>query len=66
MRKQFCQIAVGNCYCLKLPKCWLQFKRNKSIVSFITIFGARSFPIATVIHSGEGVFKGGLHLDPFE
>jgi len=26
MRKQFYQTAFGNCYGLKLPKCWLQFK----------------------------------------
>jgi len=27
MRKQFHQTALGNCYGLKLPKCWLQFKK---------------------------------------
>jgi len=36
---QFYQTALGNCYCLKLPKYWLRFK-NKFIVSFITIFSA--------------------------
>jgi len=25
IRKQFYQTALGNCYRLKLPKCWLQF-----------------------------------------
>jgi len=29
--KQFCRTALGNCYGLKLPKCWLQFKKNKFI-----------------------------------
>ena len=27
IRKQFYQTALGNCYGLKLPKCWLQFKK---------------------------------------
>jgi len=26
IRKQFYQTVLGNCYGLKLPKCWLQFK----------------------------------------
>jgi len=33
-RKQFYQTAVGNCYGLKLQKCWLQFKKNKFLVSY--------------------------------
>jgi len=32
-----------NGYGLKLPKCWLQFKK-KNIVSFVIIFGILSFP----------------------
>jgi len=27
IRKQFCQTALGNCYGLKLAKCWLQLKK---------------------------------------
>ena len=26
--KQFCQTALGNCYGLKLPKCWLQLRKK--------------------------------------
>jgi len=43
MRKQFYQTALGNCYGLKLPKCWLQFKIKNFIVSFIIIFVTLSF-----------------------
>jgi len=25
---RFYQTALGNCYCFKLPKCWLQFKKK--------------------------------------
>jgi len=32
MRKQFYQTALGNCYDLKLQKCWLQFKKKKYCV----------------------------------
>ena len=28
IRKQFYQTALGNCYGLKLPKCWWQFKKK--------------------------------------
>ena len=49
MQKQFYQTALGNCYGLKLPKRRLQFKRNKFIVSFITIFGTFSFPIIVIV-----------------
>ena len=38
------EAALGGRYGLKLPECRLQFKRNKFIVSFITMFGALSFP----------------------
>jgi len=48
MRKQFYQTALGNCYGLKLAKCWLQFKR-KLIVSFIIIFGRLSSPIIVIL-----------------
>ena len=41
MRKQFYQTPLGNCYGLKLPKCWPPFK-NKFIVLFIVIFGTLS------------------------
>jgi len=35
MRKQFCQTALGNCYGLKLPKCWLQFtKKNYCVIYY--------------------------------
>jgi len=37
--------STRNCYGLKLPKCRLQFKKNKFIVSFIIIFGTLLFPI---------------------
>jgi len=43
IRKQFYQTALGNCYGLKLAKCWLQLK-NKFIVLFIIISGTLSFP----------------------
>jgi len=46
MRKQFCQTALGNCYGLKLPKCWLQFK--KKIISLCQFFGTLSFPMDEV------------------
>ena len=42
--KQFYQTALGSCYGLKLPKCWLQFKKNKFIVLFIIIFRPLSLP----------------------
>ena len=42
--KAIYQKALGNCYGLKLPKCWLQFE-NKFIVLFIIIFGTLSFPV---------------------
>ena len=42
------QTALGNCYGLKLPKCRLQFKNNKSIVLFIIMFGTLSLPIDVV------------------
>jgi len=32
--------ALGNCYGLKLPKCWLEFKKNKIIVLYIAQFSA--------------------------
>ena len=35
MRKQFSQTALGNCYGLKLPKCWLQFKKYIYCVIFL-------------------------------
>ena len=38
MRKQFCQTALGNCYGLKLPKCWLQFKKKIIMVNFSAHF----------------------------
>jgi len=44
---QFYQTALGNCYGLKLTKCWLQFKK-KFIVSLIIIFATLSFPIRTL------------------
>ena len=31
-RKQFYQTALGNCYGSKLPKCWLQFYKNCSLL----------------------------------
>ena len=37
IRKRFYQTALGNCYGLKSPKCWLQVKNN-FIVLFIIIF----------------------------
>ena len=43
IRKQFYRTALGNCYALKLPKCWLQLK-NKFVVLFIIMFGTLSFP----------------------
>jgi len=43
IRKQFHRTALGNCYALKLPKCWLQLK-NKFVVLFIIMFGTLSFP----------------------
>jgi len=43
MRKQFYQTALGNCYGLKLAKCWLQFKQINVMVLFIRIFGTFSF-----------------------
>jgi len=30
--------ALGNCYGLKLPKCWLEYKKNKIIVLYIVNF----------------------------
>ena len=42
IRKVFYQTALGNCYGLKLRKCWSQLK-NEFIVSFIIIFGTFSF-----------------------
>ena len=33
-RKRFHRTSLGNCYDLKLPKCWLQFK-DKFVVLFI-------------------------------
>jgi len=41
----FIKTAIGNRYGLKLPKCWLPFKKN--YCSFITIFGTLSFPKGT-------------------
>jgi len=41
--KQFYQTALGNSHGLKLPKCWLQFKKKKYCVVVI-IFGTLSFP----------------------
>ena len=38
MRKQCYQTALGNCYGLKLPKCWLQFK--KKILCHLLYFSA--------------------------
>ena len=32
IRKQFCQTALGNCYGLKVPECWLQFKKKNYCV----------------------------------
>jgi len=52
MLKKFYQTALGNCYGLKLQKCWLLLLlllllliavKNKFIVSFIIIFGTISF-----------------------
>jgi len=40
-RKQFFQTALGNCYGLKLPKCWLQF--NKIIECVICYKFRQSF-----------------------
>jgi len=39
----FCQTAPGNCFGLKLARCWLQFKKNEFILSFSIIFGTHSF-----------------------
>jgi len=44
-RKQFYRTALGNCYGLKLAKCWLQFFNNKFIVLFTIIFATLAFPI---------------------
>ena len=43
------QTAHGNGYCLKLPECWLQLKKNKFIALFVVIFGTLSFPM-TLCH----------------
>ena len=43
--KPFYKTAFGNCFGLKLPKCWLQFKKNFFSVSLIIIFGTLSYPI---------------------
>jgi len=43
-RSKFYQAALGNCYGLKLAKCWLQLKK-KILTSFIVIFGTLSFPM---------------------
>jgi len=37
IRKQFYQTALGNCYGLKLPKCWLQFKKLNYCVIYYNI-----------------------------
>jgi len=46
-QKYIFQIICGNnfiCYGLKLPRCWLQFKKNKFIIIFyVIIFGTLSF-----------------------
>ena len=34
----FCQSALGNCYGLKWPKCWLQFEKKNCIASFSAHF----------------------------
>jgi len=41
-RKRFYQTALGNCYGIKLPKCWLQSKNN-FIVLLVIIFGTSAF-----------------------
>jgi len=43
--KPFYKTAFGNCFGLKLPKCWLQFKKKIFSVSLIIIFGTLSYPI---------------------
>jgi len=45
IRKQFCQTALGNCYGLKLPKCWLQFK-NKKLSCHLLQFSAHFCSLA--------------------
>jgi len=37
-RKQFHQTALGNCYGLKLPKCWLQFEKKIVSCHLLRIF----------------------------
>ena len=42
---KFLKTALGNCYGLKLPKCWLQFQKNINLLRYIfIIFGTLSFP----------------------
>ena len=43
IRKQFYQTALGNCYGLKLPKCYCSLKKFTG--SFIIMFGTLWFPI---------------------
>jgi len=47
----FIKTALGNCYGLKLPKCWLQFNRINLVCNmlFIKYFGTLSFPIGQKI-----------------
>ena len=45
--KRFYQAALGNCYGLKLPKCSLQFKKNKFVV-LLTYFQHILVPYANI------------------
>jgi len=58
IRKRFYQTALGNCYGLKSPKCWLQVKNN-FIVLFIIIFWDTCFIYEDprVRHGGGGIAK---------
>ena len=53
------QTALGNCFGLKLAKCWLQFQKKNLVVLFIIIFGTLSFPRPSVLwHCWLGGRKG--------
>ena len=61
IRKQFYQTALENCHGLKLPKCWLQFK--KQILSFIIIFSTLSFPTRAAVDRGSKSDRPRYHAD---
>jgi len=53
IRKLFCQTALGDCYGLKLPKCWLQFK-NVNLLCRLSWFSAH---FRSLVRHGASIVK---------